>query len=123
MAANDGVKVMFNAILAKINDENTRMANLEDKISDINTKVASLSTKVSSVKADQGHLHVVINIMQSQIIPEGNVVGGNMKVPLHTVRVSLKEDKVVLSSTATPPQPPCNRTVLLNTQVPVPQVQ
>jgi hypothetical protein len=115
LEANDGVKVMFNVILAKINDENTRMANLEDMISHINTKVASLSTKVSSVKADQGHLHVVVNIMQSQIIPEGNVVGGNAKVPLHTVRVSLKEDKVVLSSTAMPPQAPCNRTVLLNT--------
>jgi hypothetical protein len=57
MTTADSVKDMFDEILTKINNGNTKMANLEGK-------VASLSIEVLSVKADQSRLLVVINIQR-----------------------------------------------------------
>jgi hypothetical protein len=53
---------MFDEILTKINDGNTRMSNLEDK-------VVSLSIEVSSIKADQSRLLVAINNIQRAVSP------------------------------------------------------
>ena len=108
----DDIKSMFDDMLSKFADVNKRMTSFEETLASISEKQVALSTEVSSVKADQGRLHVAVNNVQSQIVPD---VGAKAKASLNILGAGTQDNTDTLTSTTAPPPPPSMGTVLLNT--------
>jgi hypothetical protein len=62
------IKQLLQDVLGKVAILEGKMVTMEDGINAVSTKVSAIDDEVAAVKADQGRLHVAINIVQSNHI-------------------------------------------------------
>jgi hypothetical protein len=62
------IKQLLQDVLGKVAVLEGKVISMEDGINAVSTKMSAVDDEVAAVKADQGRLHVAINIVQSKDI-------------------------------------------------------
>jgi hypothetical protein len=62
------IKQLLQDVLSKVAILEGKMVTMEDGMKAVSTKVSAVDGEIAVVKADQGRLHVAINIVQSKHI-------------------------------------------------------